>query len=62
MNLLLDTNVLLRSFEPASPHYATIQQAVAKLLADGATLFITAQNLIEFWAVATRLTAANGYG
>jgi predicted nucleic acid-binding protein len=37
-------------------------EAVRRLLARGDRVCITAQNLIEFWAVATRPTAANGLG
>ena len=37
-------------------------RAVESLLARGADVFITAQNLIEFWAVATRPLAVNGFG
>jgi predicted nucleic acid-binding protein len=59
---LLDTNVLLRSSDPASPLSAIASRAVISLLAAGHDLYLTAQVLIEFWAVATRPTAANGLG
>jgi predicted nucleic acid-binding protein len=51
---LLDTNVLLRFSDAASPVHATAVDAVAVLLSRGDRVYITAQNLIEFWAVATR--------
>jgi predicted nucleic acid-binding protein len=50
---LLDTNVLLRFSDAASPVHATAVDAVAVLLSRGDRVYITAQNLIEFWAVAT---------
>jgi predicted nucleic acid-binding protein len=37
-------------------------RAIGTLLARGEELCITPQNLIEFWAVATRPMAANGLG
>jgi predicted nucleic acid-binding protein len=59
---LLDTNILLRLVDRASARHATALTAVARLLAAGHDLYLTAQNLIEFWAVATRPLAANGLG
>ncbi len=59
---LLDTNVLLRLSERASPMHATAKQAVANIYHAGGVPLITAQNLIEFWTVATRPPAANGLG
>jgi predicted nucleic acid-binding protein len=60
--VLLDTNILLRASDPGSPLYAVATEAVAQLLAGGEQLYITAQNLVEFWAVATRPVSANGLG
>jgi predicted nucleic acid-binding protein len=62
MNLLLDTNILLRISETGSPFHRVCKQAVSSLLANGDALFIRAQNLIEYWAVATRPVAVNGLG
>jgi predicted nucleic acid-binding protein len=59
---LLDTNVLLRFCDTASPVHVTAVDAVAILLSRGDRVYITAQNLIEFWAVATRPLDANGFG
>lgn len=59
---LLDTNVLLRFSDAASPVHATAVDAVAVLLSRGDRVYITAQNLIVFWAVATRPVDANGFG
>lgn len=59
---LLDTNILLRLSEKSSVQHQTAKDAVANLLASGAMLFITAQNLVEFWDVATRPQKRNGLG
>lgn len=57
---LLDTNVLVRLSERASPMHGQAKDACRTLAASGAILFITAQNLIEFWCVATRPIENNG--
>jgi predicted nucleic acid-binding protein len=47
------------------PHHPSAQiatRALRKLRADNETLNITQQNIVEFWAVATRPAAANGLG
>ena len=59
---LLDTNILLRLVDRLSVHHAAAVVAVSRLLAAGYEVYITAQNLVEFWAVATRPLAANGLG
>lgn len=59
---LLDTNVLLRLSERASPMHATARQAIANIYHAGNVPLITAQNLIEFWSVATRPIENNGLG
>ena len=60
--VLVDTNVLLRAADSASPEHATAHAAVAAQLAAKSELCITPQNLVEFWAVATRPLAVNGLG
>lgn len=62
MSFLVDTNVLLRSAQPAHPMHADATKAVGVLLARGEILHIIPQNLIEYWAVATRPVEANGLG
>lgn len=62
MAILVDTNVLLRSLHPEHPHYSTAEKAIAELRMQGETLCIAVQNLIEFWAVATRPREDNGLG
>jgi predicted nucleic acid-binding protein len=62
MRWLLDTNLLLRLNNPALPGHPAARDAVDILVRRGDELCLTAQNLIEFWAVATRPTEANGLG
>lgn len=59
---LLDTNILTRLTESASPMHQTASDAVASLTARGDLLFTTPQNFVEFWNVATRPTDKNGLG
>jgi predicted nucleic acid-binding protein len=59
---LCDTNLLLRLVDAGSPLQGTVAQALALLLRERHQVHITAQNLIEFWAVATRPVEANGLG
>ncbi len=58
---LLDTNLLLRFCDSASAQHSVAVNAIEVLLKRGEQIFLTAQNLIEFWAVATRPKAANGF-
>ena len=62
MRWLADTNILLRSAQTSHPMSSNVNDVVRVLLARGDELFIIAQNLIEFWAVATRPIANNGLG
>ena len=54
MATLADTNILLRSLHPEHPHYSIAENALSALRLRNETLCVAAQNLIEFWAVATR--------
>lgn len=58
---LLDINLLLRFCDTASSQHPIAINAIATLLKRGEQVFVTAQNLIEFWAVATRPKSANGF-
>ncbi len=58
---LLDTNLLLRLSDGNSPDQPLANDAIKKLRLRGDWVCITAQNLIEFWAVATRPLDANGF-
>ena len=52
--ILLDTNLLGRMTDSTDPQCATTRRAVHRLFAQQEHLIIVLQNLIEFWAVATR--------
>ena len=59
---LADTNLLLRMADPTSPQHPIATQALARLFSQGDEVYLTPQNFIEFWAVATRPVEANGFG
>lgn len=59
---LADTNILLRWPRPADPLYSAAQQSVKILQQQGDELYVTPQNFIEFWGVATRPASVNGLG
>jgi predicted nucleic acid-binding protein len=59
---LIDTNVLLRLTDAASTQHAMARAALNALGSQNMRLVVAPQNLIEFWVVATRPTAANGLG
>ena len=62
MGHLADTNCLLRWAQPQHPLYPTARAAVQELRRRGEEIFVVAQNLIEFWNVATRPANCNGFG
>ena len=62
MPTLADTNVLLRSLSPEHAHYSVAENALTALRLRNEPLCIAPQNLIEFWAVATRPRDEYGLG
>jgi predicted nucleic acid-binding protein len=62
MNVIVDTNVLLRRIQPDHMHHALAIDSVARLLASGEQVYFTLQNISEFWNVVTRPIAADGLG
>ena len=62
MKWLVDTNILLSSAQTDHPVYGNVARVVRVLLSRGDELLVIAQNVIEFWAVATRPIANNGLG
>lgn len=62
MSFAVDTNVLLRSIDDGHPAHAPARAALLKIRDQGEAAAIFPQNLIEFWAVATRPAANNGLG
>lgn len=62
MKYLVDTNILLRLVQKNSPMHLDTQRAIVTLKKQGNFLCIIPQNIIEFWAVATRPLDKNGLG
>src|SRR6266850_6332743 len=62
MSYLVDTNVLLRSVQKTHPMQLHSTRSIELLIRHGEVLSVIPQNLIEFWAVATRPTLNNGLG
>ena len=62
MTFAVDTNVLLRSIDEGHSAQLVAEDALVALRNRGETVSIFPQNLIEFWAVATRPTTNNGLG
>lgn len=62
MRVLVDTNVLLRSVQPNHPLCSQATQSVSKLIRQKDAVFFCAQNIAEFWNVATRPAERNGLG
>ena len=59
---LVDTNVLLRLVDRTHPLHQIVRTALRKLRVAGHKLRATSQNFVEFWNVATRPVARNGFG
>ena len=62
MSCVVDTNILVRLVLPHDPLSPVALAAVDELQRRGETLVVAPQNLMEFWAVATRPPTANGLG
>jgi predicted nucleic acid-binding protein len=62
VNWAVDTNVLLRSTDAGEPSQSVAEAAIEALRLRGDSLSVFPQNVIEFWAVATRPLANNGLG
>jgi hypothetical protein len=62
MAVLRDTKILVRLAQLHHPISHVALRALRSLRASNETLHITQQNIVEFWAVATRPVEANGLG
>lgn len=62
MSYLSDSNILSRLAQPQNPHYVIARRAFITLRQQGAEICLVPQNIIEFWAVATRPVTSNGLG
>lgn len=59
---LVDTNALLRIPRQSDPQYMLIQEALRELNRRRTWLYISLQNVAEFWNVCTRPSERNGFG
>jgi predicted nucleic acid-binding protein len=59
---LVDTNILLRLTRRADPQHQIASLALAQLIAQGAALYYTHQNIAELWNAMTRPQTRNGLG
>lgn len=62
MRILIDTNVLVRSVQKGHPACRIARRALVALYREGHELFLTTQNVAEFWNVCTRPAGVNGLG
>jgi predicted nucleic acid-binding protein len=62
MHWLIDTSVLVRTIHSGNPLQDIAVDALAELRLQQHDLCVIPQNLIEFWAVATRPRESNGLG
>ena len=62
MQVLLDSNILIRWLEPDNPDQIVVKAAMDRLMLSNADLCYTSQNLGEFWNTMTRPANRNGYG
>jgi predicted nucleic acid-binding protein len=62
MQILIDTNILLRSAEPDHQQHAVASKAVHALREAKHELCLVPQIHYEFWVVITRPVSSNGLG
>lgn len=62
MEVLIDSNILIRLRELNNPLRTTCWDVILKLRSRQARLYVCTQSLIEFWSVSTRPATANGLG
>jgi predicted nucleic acid-binding protein len=60
VNVLIDTNILTGYALPSHPAHSTVISATRSLHSTGGRLHVLAQNLVEFYSVATRPVDRNG--
>jgi predicted nucleic acid-binding protein len=61
MDYLVDTNILLRIANRNNPQHVVTRTAIRILRERNDRLYVTMQNVVEFWNVATRPIANNGF-
>ncbi len=61
-DLLFDTNSLIYLANESDKYHAVTRAVFERLLRGQVRLWMTTQNVVEFWAVSTKNYAANGVG
>jgi predicted nucleic acid-binding protein len=62
MRVLVDTNILVRLFQPSNPSSPNAVSAIHELKNRNFELVMVPQNLYELWVISTRAVALNGFG
>ena len=62
MDILADTNIILRRIHRAHPQHRQARDAITRFSQEGNRVCVTSQNLIELWTVSTRPVENNGLG
>jgi predicted nucleic acid-binding protein len=62
VDVLVDTNVILRLLNRNDPQHRPAREAIARLTKAGDRICVASQNLVELWAVCTRPIGNNGLG
>lgn len=62
MDVLVDTNIILRRIHRAHPQHRAAREAILQLTEGGNRICVASQNLVEVWAVATRPLESYGLG
>jgi predicted nucleic acid-binding protein len=62
MDILADTNILLRRIHRSDPQHRLTTLCLGRLIKEGNRICVTSQNLIELWVVCTRPVENNGLG
>ncbi len=62
MNVLVDTNVILRAIQRGHRQQIAARGALARVSKDGNCPCVASQNLVEIWTVVTRPIENNGFG
>lgn len=62
MSYLADTNILSALVNKNHTQYAAVRRALKLSRAQKVEIYLVPQNVIEFWAIATRPVLANGLG
>ena len=62
MDVLVDTNIILRALHRNHPKHRAARDAITRLTKEGNRICVASQNLVEVWAVCTRPIENNGFG